>query len=97
MADVWVLTSIKNFDAELELDAVVLGNRKILSKHEGVKEMLESDFKAADSIWAEENDGPMPSSELFGFLNVIHRNPHGIGQIMPVDDARELVKKQGGL
>ncbi len=97
MADVWVLTSIKNFDADLELDAVVLGNRKILSKNEGTKEMLESDFKAADNIWAEQNEGPMPSNELFSFLNVIHKNPQGIGQIMPVEDARELVKKSGGL
>jgi len=97
MADVWVLTSIKNFDAELELDAVVLGNRKILSRNEGTKEMLESDFKAADNIWAEQNDGPMPSSELFSFLNIVHRNYQGIGQTMPVDDARELIKKQGGI
>ena len=97
MADVWVLTSIKNFDAELELDAVVLGSRKILSKSEGIKEMLSSDFEAADNIWAEQNDGPMPPEELFGFLNAIHKNPHGIGQTMAAEDARELVKKSGGL
>tara|TARA_R110002020_G_C15949194_1_gene745442 strand:- start:87 stop:386 length:300 start_codon:yes stop_codon:yes gene_type:complete len=99
MADVWVLISIKNLSSPREVDAVVLGNRKIITSQEGTKEMLENDFEGADIIWARDNSSeePMPPEELFGFLNAIHKNYNGMGHIMSAEKARELVKKQGGI
>ena len=75
----------------------VLGNRKIIAKDDSYKDSLESDFEAADTIWAEQNNDPMPAEQLFGFLNAIHKNPYSIGMTMSAEEAREFVKETGGL
>ena len=56
---------------------------------------MEADFEAADTIWAEQNDDPMPAEQLFDFLNAIHKNPYSIGMTMSAEEAREFVKETG--
>ena len=80
MADVWVLQGLSDPDGELELKAVVLGNRKILTQHEGIKEQLEQDFEFADKLYQDgefdlpPDEGKLPTSELFEFLSATHNN-----------------------
>ena len=64
MADVWVLQGLSGPGGDLELHAVVLGNRKILTQSEGIKEALEDSFKAADRIMGEGNEGEISIEEL---------------------------------
>ena len=94
MADVWVLQGLSGPGGKLELDAVVLGNRKILTQHEGIKELLEQDFEVADSL---SDEGKLPTAALFEFLNATHNSAYGKGRILSSEEARELVKKNGGI
>ena len=97
MADVWVLQGISGPGGDLELHAVVLGNRKILTQSEGIKEALEESFQAADRIMGEGNEGEISTEELFEFLSATHNNVYGIGTTVSSEEARELVKKNGGI
>ena len=97
MADVWVLQGQSGPGSELDLKAVVLGNRKILTQSEGIKEALEESFKAADRIMGEGNEGEISTEELFEFLSATHNNIYGMGTIVSSEEARELVKKNGGI
>lgn len=97
MADVWVLQGLSDPDGELELKAVVLGNRKILTQSEGIKEELENAFEAADRMMGEGNEGEISTEELFEFLSATHNNVYGIGTTVSSEEARELVKKNGGI
>jgi Ca2+-binding EF-hand superfamily protein len=97
MADVWVLQGLSDPDGELDLKAVVLGNRKILTQSEGIKEELENAFQAADRMMGEGNEGEISTEELFEFLSATHNNVYGIGTTVSSEEARELVKKNGGI
>ena len=103
MADVWVLQGLSGPGSELDLKAVVLGNRKILTQHEGIKEQLEQDFEFADRLYQDgefdlpPDEGKLPTSELFEFLSATHNNVYGIGTTVSSEEARELVKKNGGI
>jgi Ca2+-binding EF-hand superfamily protein len=97
MADVWVLQGISGPGGDLELHAVVLGNRKILTQSEGIKEELENAFEAAERIMGEGNEGEISTEELFEFLSATHNNVYGIGTTVSSEEARELVKKNGGI
>jgi len=97
MADVWILQGLSGPDSELDLKAVVLGNRKILTQSEGIKEALEESFQAADRIMGEGNEGEISIEELFEFLSATHNNAYGMGTIISSEEARELVKKNGGI
>ena len=97
MADVWVLQGLNDPEGELDLKAVVLGNRKILTQSEGIKESLEESFQAADRIMGEGNEGEISIEELFEFLSATHNNIYGMGTIVSSEEARELVKKNGGI
>ena len=97
MADVWVLQGLSGPGSELDLKAVVLGNRKILTQSEGIKESLEESFQAADRIMGEGNEGEISIEELFEFLSATHNNVYGIGTTVSSEEARELVKKNGGI
>lgn len=97
MADVWVLQGISGPGGDLELHAVVLGNRKILTQSEGIKEELENAFEAAERIMGEGNEGEISTEELFEFLSATHNNVYGMGTTVSSEEARELVKKNGGI
>ena len=97
MADVWVLQGLSDPEGELDLQAVVLGTRKILTQYEGIKEALEQDFKVATRIMGKENEGEISTEELFEFLNATYNNVYGKGIVMSSEEARELVKKNGGI
>ena len=97
MADVWVLQGLSGPGSELELHAVVLGNRKILTQYEGLKEGLEESFQAADRIMGEGNEGEISTEELFEFLSATHNNAYGMGTIVSSEEARELIENSGGL
>jgi len=97
MADVWVLQGLSGPGGDLELHAVVLGNRKILTQSEGIKEALEESFQAADRIMGEGNEGEISTEELFEFLSATHNNVYGIGTIVSSEEARELIENSGGL
>lgn len=97
MADVWVLQGLSGPGSELDLKAVVLGNRKILTQSEGIKEELENAFEAAERIMGEGNEGEISTEELFEFLSATHNNVYGIGTTVSSEEARELVKKNGGI
>ena len=97
MADVWVLQGLSDPDGELDLKAVVLGNRKILTQSEGIKEELENAFEAAERIMGEGNEGEISTEELFEFLSATHNNAYGMGTTVSSEEARELVKKNGGI
>ena len=97
MADVWVLQGLSGPGSELDLKAVVLGNRKILTQSEGIKEELENAFQAADRMMGEGNEGEISTEELFEFLSATHNNVYGIGTTVSSEEARELVKKNGGI
>ena len=97
MADVWGLQGLSDPDGELDLKAVVLGNRKILTQSEGIKEELENAFQAADRMMGEGNEGEISTEELFEFLSATHNNVYGIGTTVSSEEARELVKKNGGI
>ena len=97
MADVWVLQGLSDPDGELDLKAVVLGNRKILTQSEGIKEELENAFQAADRMMGKGNEGEISTEELFEFLSATHNNVYGIGTTVSSEEARELVKKNGGI
>ena len=97
MADVWVLQGLSDPEGELDLQAVVLGTRKILTQYEGLKEGLEESFQAADRMMGEGNEGEISTEELFEFLSATHNNVYGIGTVVSSEEARELVKKNGGI
>ena len=97
MADVWVLQGLSDPDGELDLKAVVLGNRKILTQSEGIKEELENAFEAADRMMGEGNEGEISTEELFEFLSATYNYIYGKGIVMSSEEARELVKKNGGI
>ena len=97
MAYVWVLQGLSGPGSELDLKAVVLGNRKILTQSEGIKEALEESFKAADRIMGEGNEGEISTEELFEFLSATHNNAYGMGTIVSSEEARELIENSGGL
>ena len=97
MADVWVLQGLSGPGSELDLKAVVLGNRKILTQSEGIKEELENAFEAADRMMGEGNEGEISTEELFEFLSATHNNAYGMGTTVSSEEARELVKKNGGI
>ena len=97
MADVWVLQGQSGPGSELDLKAVVLGNRKILTQSEGLKEALEESFQAADRIMGEGNEGEISTEELFEFLSATHNNVYGIGTTVSSEEAKELVKNNGGI
>jgi len=98
-ADVWVLTGFVSLDevGPGDLTAVVFGNRKFIANNDSYKEHFEDQCRVADNFWAEQNDGPMPSEALFGFLNATHKGQGGIGHTVSIERARELVKASGGL
>ena len=97
MADVWVLQGLSGPGSELDLKAVVLGNRKILTQSEGIKEELENAFQAADRMMGEGNEGEISTEELFEFLSATHNNAYGMGTIVSSEEARELIENSGGL
>ena len=97
MADVWVLQGLSGPGSELDLQAVVLGSRKILTQSEGIRELLEGSFKAADRMMGEGNGDEISIEELFEFLSATHNNVYGIGTTVSSEEARELVKKNGGI
>ena len=97
MADVWVLQGLSDPEGELDLQAVVLGTRKILTQYEGLKEGLEESFQAADRMMGEGNEGEISTEELFEFLSATYNNIYGKGIVMSSEEARELDKKNGGI
>ena len=50
-----------------------------------------------ENYWEEDgNTGPIPSEELFPYLNQLHSSPSHKGSIVPIEEARRVMELSGG-
>lgn len=78
-----------------EIQGVVLPSRKILGQH---KQHLEMNMTDAKRYWEEDgNSGEIPLEELFTYLLHMNGGAYSTGILLPTNDAREFVKKGGGI
>tara|TARA_Y100000296_G_C5058012_1_gene198313 strand:+ start:279 stop:587 length:309 start_codon:yes stop_codon:yes gene_type:complete len=78
-----------------EIQGVVLPSRKVLGKS---KQYLETNIQEAQKFWEEDgNSDEIPLEKLFEYLQGVNMRAYSMGRVLPIDDAREFVKKGGGL
>ena len=103
MADVWIMTNARDTSEdpdswETEVTVVVLRNHKVLANNEEDEELLNDQIKMIqENYWEEDgNTGPIPSEELFPYLNQLHSSPSHKGSIVPIEEARRVMELSGG-
>ena len=101
MANVFIImdkSTMGDEDEQVNVKAVVLASRKILSKHDGTKLIIEEHIKDAQSFWESDGgEGEVPVDKLFGYLGGMWSSIYSKGSIISDTQARELVKQSGGL
>jgi len=101
MANVFIImnkSTLGTEDEKVDVQAVVLGSKKILSSNLGLKSAIESHMKEAQSFWERDGgDGDIPTDKLFGYLGGMWSGIHSKGSIVSQDRARELIKQNGGI
>ena len=99
MADVWIMTSDMGEGGwQSGVQVVVLPNRKVLAKNDMDKELIEEQIKEAQERYEHAgSSGPIPTDELFYYLEGLHKSPYHLGAVVPIEEAREYVKLSGGI
>ena len=78
-----------------EIQGVVLPSRRVIGRD---KEYLQTQIKNAQDVWeAEGNSDDIPIEELYSSLARMNMSAYHPGWILPIDEAKELIKNSGGL
>jgi len=101
MADVFVImnkSTLGTEDEQIVVDAIVLSSKKVLSKNQMMKGLLEVQMEEAQSFWERDGgDGNVPTDKLFKYLGGMWSGIYSKGSIVSQDRARELIKQNGGI
>jgi len=95
--DIFVLVTpdFANAGVAKDIQGVVLPSKKTLGRD---KDFLKIQVDEAQQYWQEDgNSGDIPTDVLYRYLSQMNMSAYRAGWVLPVDEARELVKKSGGL
>jgi len=78
-----------------DVQGVVLPSKKVLG---GAKDYLQMHVDDAQKYWEEDgNSGDIPIDRLYRYLVRMTMSAYSPGWLMSADDARQLIKRSGGL
>lgn len=77
------------------IQGVVLASKKVLGNRKKILQMQVDD--AQDSWLQDGNSGDVPIEELYRYLERMNMSAYHAGRILPIDEAKELIKNNGGL
>ena len=101
MADVWIMTNGMGEGEEAwksGVQVVVLPNHKVITKNDMDKKLIEEQIKEAQQRYEYAgSSGPIPTDELFYYLEGLHKSPYHLGSVVPIEEAKEYVKLSGGM
>ena len=101
MENVWILTDASGEDPDdwkTKIEAVVLPNKKVMSKNKDWFDLLTQQIKEAQKYWEKEgNTGSIDIETTYQYLDRMHMSPYHLGGIVSIEKAKEYVKLSGGI
>jgi len=101
MTNVWILTNAASEDPDdwkTKIAAVVLPNKKVISKYEDYIDLLTQQIKEAQEFWEEDGNTGLADIEIiYEYLDALHTSPYHLGGVVSIEEAKEYVKLSGGI